>query len=64
MTKGAAEIIQKTKNDPALEIKDVTTPGGCTIYALVEMQHAGLNSALLKGIEIGIGKAKKLYSKT
>ena len=64
VTKGAAEIIQKTKNDPALEIKDVTTPGGCTIYALVEMQHAGLNSALLKGIEIGIGKAKKLYSKT
>lgn len=46
---------------PETEIDKVTTPGGCTIAALTEMEHAGFSSALLKAIEVAVEKAKKLY---
>lgn len=60
--KGASMIVQKDFNHPEHEIDKVTTPGGCTIDALIEMEHSGFSSALLKAIEAGIKRARKLYS--
>ena len=60
--KGAASITQDNRNHPEVEIDKVTTPGGCTIEALAEMEHAGFSSALLRVIKVGVEKAKKLYS--
>ena len=35
---------------PETEIDRVTTPMGCTISGLNEMEHFGLSSAMIKGI--------------
>jgi pyrroline-5-carboxylate reductase len=48
--KGAAQILLSTGNHPEREIDRVTTPMGCTIAGLNEMEHYGLSSALIKGI--------------
>ena len=48
--KGAAELIIQSGNHPEAEIDRVTTPKGCTIRGLNEMEHAGFSSALIKGI--------------
>lgn len=48
--KGAAMLIQKNHSHPEMEIDRVTTPEGCTIAGLNEMEHQGLSSALIKGI--------------
>ncbi len=47
---GAAELLMQTDNHPELEIDRVTTPMGCTISGLNEMEHFGLSSAMIKGI--------------
>lgn len=48
--KGAAMLLQKNASHPEMEIDKVTTPEGCTIAGLNEMEHQGLSSALIKGI--------------
>tara|TARA_B100000508_G_scaffold75230_1_gene58557 strand:- start:1859 stop:2650 length:792 start_codon:yes stop_codon:yes gene_type:complete len=48
--KGAAQLITSNGNHPELEIDKVTTPKGCTISGLNEMEHNGFSSALIKGI--------------
>ena len=48
--KGAALLLQKNASHPEMEIDKVTTPEGCTIAGLNEMEHQGLSSALIKGI--------------
>ena len=48
--KGAAELLIKRNNHPEYEIDKVTTPRGCTIAGLNEMEHNGFSSALIKGI--------------
>ena len=48
--KGAAELIIQNGTHPEEEIDKVTTPKGCTIVGLNEMEHAGFSSALIKGI--------------
>ena len=47
---GAAELLLQTANHPETEIDRVTTPMGCTISGLNEMEHFGLRSAMIKGI--------------
>lgn len=47
---GAATLLQKEGNHPEKEIDKVTTPKGCTIAGLNEMEHNGLSSALIKGL--------------
>lgn len=47
---GAASLILENDSHPELEIDKVTTPEGCTIAGLNEMEHQGLSSALIKGI--------------
>ena len=47
---GAAQLLMKTDHHPETEIDRVTTPMGCTIAGLNEMEHFGLSSAMIKGI--------------
>ena len=48
--RGAAELLLQTDHHPETEIDRVTTPMGCTISGLNEMEHFGLSSAMIKGI--------------
>ena len=48
--KGATELLLKNGHHPEAEIDKVTTPRGCTIAGLNEMEHQGFSSALIKGI--------------
>ncbi len=57
--KGAAELIIQNGSHPEQEIDKVTTPKGCTIVGLNEMEHAGFSSALIKGIVTSYQKIEK-----
>lgn len=48
--KGAAELLLKKQSHPEQEIDKVTTPKGCTIAGLNEMEHRGFSSSLIKGL--------------
>ncbi len=48
--KGAAELLLTRGSHPEQEIDKVTTPKGCTIAGLNEMEHQGFSSSLIKGI--------------
>jgi pyrroline-5-carboxylate reductase len=48
--KGAAELLLKHNSHPEQEIDKVTTPKGCTIAGLNEMEHQGFSSSLIKGL--------------
>lgn len=48
--KGAAQLLIDTGHHPEQEIDKVTTPKGCTIAGLNEMEHQGFSSSLIKGI--------------
>jgi len=57
--KGAAELLIQKGGHPEQEIDKVTTPKGCTIVGLNEMEHAGFSSALIKGIVTSYEKISK-----
>ena len=48
--KGASELLIKNKQHPEYEIDKVTTPKGCTIVGINEMEHNGFSSSLIKGL--------------
>ncbi|MEM9324801.1 MAG: pyrroline-5-carboxylate reductase [Bacteroidota bacterium] len=60
--KGAARLILENKNHPEVEIDRVTTPQGCTIAGLNEMEHQGLSSALIKGLLTSFEKINSISS--
>ncbi|MEO7315696.1 MAG: pyrroline-5-carboxylate reductase [Ginsengibacter sp.] len=47
---GAAELLLNTQTHPEAEIDKVTTPRGCTIAGLNEMEHRGFSSSVIKGV--------------
>ncbi len=53
---GAASLLIETGNHPEQEIDKVTTPRGCTIEGLNEMEHRGLSSSLIRGIVASFNK--------
>lgn len=57
--KGAAQLIIQNGTHPEEEIDKVTTPKGCTIVGLNEMEHSGFSSALIKGIVTSYQKIEK-----
>lgn len=57
--KGAAELLLKKGTHPEQEIDKVTTPKGCTIAGLNEMEHQGFSSSLIKGIMASYDKIVK-----
>jgi pyrroline-5-carboxylate reductase len=54
--KGAAELLIQNGSHPEQEIDKVTTPKGCTIAGLNEMEHQGFSSSLIKGISASYDK--------
>ncbi len=54
--KGAAELLLTSNTHPEQEIDKVTTPKGCTIAGLNEMEHRGFSSSLIKGIAASFNK--------
>jgi len=57
--KGAAELLLEKGSHPEQEIDRVTTPKGCTIAGLNEMEHQGFSSSLIKGIATSYHKIVK-----
>ncbi|HUX84017.1 MAG TPA: pyrroline-5-carboxylate reductase [Chitinophagaceae bacterium] len=57
--KGAAELLIRGNRHPEQEIDKVTTPKGCTIAGLNEMEHQGFSSSLIKGITASYNKILK-----
>ncbi len=57
--KGAAELLLQKGSHPEQEIDKVTTPKGCTIAGLNEMEHQGFSSSLIKGIAVSYNKIAK-----
>jgi len=60
--KGAADLLLQTQSHPEGEIDKVTSPKGCTIAGLNEMEHNGFSSAFIKGIKLSALKAGGLYN--
>ena len=54
--KGAAELLLQGNRHPEEEIDKVTTPKGCTIVGLNEMEHRGFSSSLIRGIGASFNK--------
>jgi pyrroline-5-carboxylate reductase len=61
--KGAADLLLQLASHPEQEIDKVTSPKGCTIAGLNEMEHHGFSSAMIKGIKTSAEKAAVLYKK-
>ena len=59
--RGAASLLMREGSHPESEIDRVTTPRGCTIAGLNEMEHQGFSSAMIKGILTSARKAVELY---
>ena len=57
--KGAAELLLQRHTHPEQEIDKVTTPKGCTIAGLNEMEHRGFSSSLIRGL---VASYKKITS--
>ena len=53
---GAAKLLLDNGAHPEHEIDRVTTPRGCTIAGLNEMEHRGFSSALIKGVTTSFEK--------
>ena len=61
--RGAASLLLGGQGHPESEIDKVTTPRGCTIEGLNEMEHHGFSSAMITGIVTSNDKAAKLFDK-
>ncbi len=59
---GAATLLAQNGDHPEKEIDRVTTPKGCTIAGLNEMEHNGLSSALIKGLVKSYERITKMKS--
>ncbi len=57
---GAASLLNQSGNHPEQEIDKVTTPSGCTISGLNEMEHQGLSSSLIKGLVVSYNKINQI----
>ena len=56
--KGAAKMLLEERVHPEQLIDRVTTPQGCTIVGLNEMEHNGFSSSLIKGIKTSLKQIK------
>ncbi len=58
--KGAAELMIKKNMHPEEAIDKVTTPKGCTIVGLNEMEHHGFSAAMVRGVLASYQKIEKI----
>jgi pyrroline-5-carboxylate reductase len=59
---GAAQLALQTGHHPALLKDAVTTPAGCTIEGLIELEKGGLRVTLMNAVIKTAGRAKELMS--
>jgi pyrroline-5-carboxylate reductase len=59
-SEGAAHLLITNENHPEEEIDRVTTPKGCTIEGLNEMEHKGLSSSLIQGMVASFNKINNI----
>ncbi len=57
---GAAKLLIDSQSHPEEEIDKVTTPSGCTIEGLNEMEHKGLSSSLIQGLVASYKKINEI----
>lgn len=57
---GAASLLIEAGTHPEEEIDRVTTPRGCTITGLNEMEHQGLSSSLIRGLNASFDKINEI----
>ena len=57
---GAASLLIDSQSHPEQEIDKVTTPSGCTIEGLNEMEHQGLSSSLIRGLVASFEKINQI----
>lgn len=57
--KGASELMIQRNMHPEEAIDKVTTPKGCTIVGLNEMEHQGFSSAMVRGVIASYEKIEK-----
>ena len=59
-SEGAANLLITSGSHPETEIDKVTTPMGCTIKGLNEMEHNGLSSSLIQGMVASFEKINNI----
>src|SRR5207247_5999157 len=60
MTQGAARMVLETKEHPALLKDIVTTPAGCTIDGILELEEGKLRVTLIKAVVKSTQRAAEL----
>lgn len=60
---GSAKMVLETGYHPALLKDAVTTPAGCTVDGLLELEEGGLRVTLIKAVMRATERAKQLASK-
>jgi len=60
MMKGAASVVLETGDHPALLKDAVTTPAGCTIDGILELEEGKLRVTLIKAVVKATGRAGEL----
>jgi pyrroline-5-carboxylate reductase len=62
-TLGAAKVVLETGHHPALLKDEVTTPAGCTIDGIMELEEGKLRVTLIKAVVKAAQRAKELLFK-
>ena len=62
-TLGAAQVVLETGSHPALLKDEVTTPAGCTIDGILELEEGKLRVTLIKAVVKAAQRAKELLFK-
>jgi pyrroline-5-carboxylate reductase len=57
---GAAKMVLETGSHPALLKDEVTTPGGCTVDGILELEEGGLRVTLIKAVKRTTERAHEL----
>jgi pyrroline-5-carboxylate reductase len=59
-TFGAAKMVLETGSHPALLKDEVTTPAGCTVDGILELEEGGLRVTLIKAVKRATERAREL----
>ena len=59
---GSARMVLETGYHPALLKDQVTTPAGCTVDGILELEEGGLRVTLIKAVKRATQRAKELAS--
>jgi pyrroline-5-carboxylate reductase len=57
-TLGAATMVLETGQHPAMLKEEVTTPAGCTIDGILELEAGGIRATLIRAISVAAEKAR------